>query len=183
MDQLFAQTLHFATRTIEVVGVLVIVVGIVRAGFNYVRHPSARDAYRQVRCTLRRTILLGPELSVATDIVNTVTMEPSWDSALVLGGVVLIRTFDKLSDVSRGDRENPAEALLPFLEPATAGRVREHFMQVDLDLRFVNWVLRGNHLDKVPRTVRDRCKVIQIPPLTSKDLAAVAAAWLGRTSS
>lgn len=37
MDQLFAQTLHLATRTIEVVGVLVIVVGIVRASFNYGR--------------------------------------------------------------------------------------------------------------------------------------------------
>ncbi|KQX40831.1 hypothetical protein ASD04_18880 [Devosia sp. Root436] len=82
--------------------------------------------------------------------------------------------IDKLADVSRGARENPAESLLPFLEPRTASRVREHFLQIDLDLRFLNWVLLGNDLDKVPRTVRDRCKVIQIPPLTPKDLAAVA---------
>lgn len=97
MDQLFAQTLHLATRTTEGVGVLVIVVGIVRAGFNYVRQPSATDAYRQVRCTLGRAILLGLELLMAADIVNTVAMEPSWDSVLVLGGIVLIRTFLSLA--------------------------------------------------------------------------------------
>jgi len=88
--------------------------------------------------------------------------------------------FDKLADVSHGAREHPAEALLPFLEPATSGRVREHFLQIDLDLRFLNWVLLANDLDKVPKTVRDRCKVIQIPPLTPKDLAVVAEAEVRR---
>lgn len=83
---------------------------------------------------------------------------------------------DKISDVSRGGRENPAEALLPFLERQTAGRIREHFLQIDLDLRFLNWLLLANDLDKIPRTVRDRCKVIQIPPLMPRDLAAIAEA-------
>lgn len=90
--------------------------------------------------------------------------------------LVVFDEIDKLADVSHGARDNPAEALLPFLEPATAGRVREHFLQIDLDLRFLNWVLLANDLEKIPRTVRDRCKVIQIPPLTPKDLAAVAEA-------
>lgn len=84
--------------------------------------------------------------------------------------------IDKLADVSRGARDNPAESLLPFLEPSTAGRVREHFLQIDLDLRFLNWILLANDIDKVPRTVRDRCKVVQIPALTPKDLAPVAEA-------
>ena len=88
--------------------------------------------------------------------------------------LVVFDEVDKLSDVSHGARDNPAEALLPFLEPSTAGRVREHFLQIDLDLRFLNWVLLANDIDKVPKTVRDRCKVIQIPPQTPKDLAAVA---------
>ena len=84
--------------------------------------------------------------------------------------------IDKLADMSRGARENPAESLLPFLEPTTAGRVREHFLQIDLDLRFLNWVLLANDIDRVPKTVRDRCKVIQIPALTPKDLAVMAEA-------
>ncbi|WP_235936086.1 AAA family ATPase [Devosia aurantiaca] len=94
--------------------------------------------------------------------------------------IVAFDEFDKLADVSRGARENPAESLLPFLEPITAGRVREHFLQIDLDLRFLNWILLANDLDKVPKTVRDRCKVIQIPALTPKDLAAVAEAQVRR---
>jgi len=88
--------------------------------------------------------------------------------------------IDKLADMSRGARENPAESLLPFLEQTTAGRVREHFLQIDLDLRFLNWVLLANDLDKVPKTVRDRCKVIQIPALTPKNLAAMAGAEVRR---
>jgi hypothetical protein len=95
---------------------------------------------------------------------------------LVGNPIVAFDEVDKLADMSRGARENPAESLLPFLEPTTAGRLREHFLQIDLDLRFLNWVLLANDLDKVPKTVRDRCKVIQIPALTPKDLAAVAEA-------
>lgn len=94
--------------------------------------------------------------------------------------IMVFDEVDKLADMSRGGRDKPAEALLPFLEPASAGRVREHFLQIDLDLRFLNWVLLANDLDKVPKTVRDRCKVIQIPPLTPKDLAAVAEAEIRR---
>jgi hypothetical protein len=94
--------------------------------------------------------------------------------------IVAFDEFDKLADVSHGARENPAEALLPFLEQTTAGRVREHFLQIDLDLRFVNWVLLANDIEKVPRTVRDRCKVIQIPALTPTDLAAMAEAEVRR---
>lgn len=90
--------------------------------------------------------------------------------------LVVFDEVDKISDVSRGGRENPAEALLPFLERQTAGRIREHFLQIDLDLRFLNWLLLANDLDKIPRTVRDRCKVIQIPPLMPRDLAAIAEA-------
>jgi len=97
MDQLFSDTMHLITRAIETAGVLVIVVGIAMAGVNYFRHPSASDAYRELRSTLGRAILLGLELLVAADIINTVAIEPSWDSVLVLGGIVLIRTFLSLS--------------------------------------------------------------------------------------
>lgn len=94
--------------------------------------------------------------------------------------LVVFDEIDKLADMSHGARDKPAEALLPFLEPQTAGRVREHFLQVDLDLSFLNWILLANDIDKVPRTVRDRCKVIQILPLTPKDLAAMAEAEVHR---
>ena len=65
--------------------------------------------------------------------------------------LVVFDEFDKLADVSHGARDKPAEGLLPFLEPQTAGRVREHVLQVDLDPSFLNWILLANDIDKVPR--------------------------------
>lgn len=40
-----------------------------------------------------RSILLGLEFLVAADIINTVAVDPTLESLVVLGGIVLIRTF------------------------------------------------------------------------------------------
>ncbi|WP_224702713.1 AAA family ATPase [Devosia aquimaris] len=134
-------------------------------------------------------VLDGSTMMTTVDLVGGDSVfRSSRPSAIVQGliqhgvgnPIAVFDEIDKLSDVSRGAREKPAEALLPFLEPATAGRVREHFLQIDLDLRFLNWIMLANDLDKVPTTVRDRCKVVQIPALTPKDLAAVAQAEVRR---
>ena len=45
------------------------------------------------RSSLGRSILLGLEFLVAADIINTVAVEPTISSLLVLAGIVLIRTF------------------------------------------------------------------------------------------
>lgn len=44
-----------------------------------------------------RAILLGLELLVAADIINTVAIDPTLESLAVLAGIVLIRTFLSLS--------------------------------------------------------------------------------------
>jgi hypothetical protein len=94
--------------------------------------------------------------------------------------IVVFDEFDKLADVSHGARDRPAESLLPFLEPRTSRRVREQFLGLELDLGYLNWVLLANNLDKIPRTVRDRCKVIEITPLMPADLATIAEAEIVR---
>lgn len=48
------------------------------------------EAYRQ---NLGKSILLGLELLVAGDIIDTVAVKPTMDSVLLLGLIVLIRTF------------------------------------------------------------------------------------------
>ncbi|WP_040486278.1 DUF1622 domain-containing protein [Lutibaculum baratangense] len=81
---------------IEIAGVAVIVTGTAAATARYVRDWLGGDgdeAYRAFRSGLGRAILLGLEFLVAADIINTVAIEPSLDSVLVLGGIVLIRTF------------------------------------------------------------------------------------------
>ncbi|GHA37105.1 membrane protein [Devosia pacifica] len=97
MDPLLAEFLHIVTRSIEVIGILVICGGILVAAVNYTLSSRDIPAYHRARATLGRGILLGLELLVAADIIQTVAVEPTLDSVLVLGGIVLIRTFLSLS--------------------------------------------------------------------------------------
>ena len=84
------------TVAIELTGIAVIIGGALISAALFVR-ATMRDlpgeAYRQLRSNLGRSILLGLELLVAADIINTVAIEPSLDSLAVLAGIVLIRTF------------------------------------------------------------------------------------------
>lgn len=80
-------------------GVLIIVAGLVISTFRYFvasRKPST-DGYRIYRQNLGRTILLGLEVLVAGDIIRTVAFAPTLSNVLVLGLIVLIRTFLSMS--------------------------------------------------------------------------------------
>jgi len=85
-------------RIIEIGGIAVIVLGIVGASIAALWQiagggHSASEAFNLYRSNIGRAILLGLELLVAADIINTVAIEPSLQSLLVLAGIVLIRTF------------------------------------------------------------------------------------------
>ncbi|AKQ63377.1 hypothetical protein A176_000289 [Myxococcus hansupus] len=51
------------------------------------------ETYRRFRLNLGRAILLGLEFLVAADIIRTVSQRPTLEGVLVLGLIVLIRTF------------------------------------------------------------------------------------------
>ena len=75
-------------------GVLIIVLGILLAAGRALWRPStALGRYRQFRQDLGRGLLLGLEFLVAADIIRTVAVAPTLESVLVLGLIVLIRTF------------------------------------------------------------------------------------------
>ena len=57
------------------------------------RAAGARAIYRSFRNRLGRAIILGLELLVAADILRTISTEPTLQQVVVLGIVVLIRTF------------------------------------------------------------------------------------------
>lgn len=88
--------------------------------------------------------------------------------------IVVFDEIDKATDTSRGGRDNPAEALLAFLEQRSAQRIHDHSLGIDLDLSHLNWILLANDLSKIPAPVRDRCKVIQMGPLTTYEIVAIA---------
>jgi uncharacterized membrane protein len=88
------------TLAIELAGIAVIVVGALVSAALFARNVTrlgAYGAYRRLRANLGRSFLLGLELLVAGDIVNTVAIEPTMNSVLVLAGIVAIRTFLSLS--------------------------------------------------------------------------------------
>ena len=53
--------------------------------------------YRDYRANLGRGILIGLELLIAADIIKSVVIDPTLESMLVLGGIVVIRTFLSIS--------------------------------------------------------------------------------------
>ncbi|MBB5710012.1 DUF1622 domain-containing protein [Sphingomonas xinjiangensis] len=91
------QTVHTITRTVELIGILVILAGATYSARRFVRAVAragtSSGSYKQVRSDLGRSILLGLELLVAADIINTVAVQPTLRSIAVLAGMVLIRTF------------------------------------------------------------------------------------------
>lgn len=89
--------IHWITRTVEVAGVAIIVVGAfgsLAVFLSRLARGRPKDEIVTVfRSSLGRSILLGLEFLVAADIINTVAIEPTLQSLAVLAGIVLIRTF------------------------------------------------------------------------------------------
>jgi uncharacterized membrane protein len=88
------EIVEIISLVIDVIGVLVIIVGLVVATVRYVASRSKETAgYHQFRQDLGRGILLGLEFLVAADIIRTVAVTPTLEGVLVLGLIVLVRTF------------------------------------------------------------------------------------------
>ena len=92
----FTESMEMIARGFEALGVLVILVGLVLATYQglvlLLKHDGAA-AYKQVRATFGRSVLLGLEVLVAGDIIRTVAVDPTLENLAVLGVLVLIRTF------------------------------------------------------------------------------------------
>lgn len=98
----FKTAAEVVSRSVDALGAIVIVLGILHAGLRWVRRRQAGtaqgdSAYRRLRQDVGRGILLGLELMVAGDIIRTVAVEPTLDSLAVLAVIVLIRTFLSVS--------------------------------------------------------------------------------------
>ena len=60
-------------------------------------HKGFLANYRDYRANLGRGILIGLEILIAADILKSVVVDPTLESILVLGGIVIIRTFLSIS--------------------------------------------------------------------------------------
>ena len=87
------------SRVMEAVGVALIAIGGIVALVNYSISTLKKvpNSYSQLRRELGKAILLGLEVLVAADIINTVVTEPTLEKVFTLAVIVLIRTFLSLS--------------------------------------------------------------------------------------
>ena len=92
----FETAVEWVIRAIEVAGVAVLVTGCLVAAVSYARDVQRSGrivGYKNLRGNIGRTILLGLEILIVADIVLTVAIDSTLESALALGLIVLVRTF------------------------------------------------------------------------------------------
>jgi uncharacterized membrane protein len=90
-----------AVLIIEVLAVLVILIATIFGTLRYVFHFLGRvpESYEHYRGQLGKSLLLGLQLLVAADVVRTVALQPTLENVVVLGLLVLVRTFLSWSTV------------------------------------------------------------------------------------
>lgn len=95
-DSRFDSLMELVVHGFELGGVAILVGGSLAAlvgAARSSRHVGGREAYEALRRNVGRAILLGLEFLIIADIVLTITVDPTLESALALGLIVLVRTF------------------------------------------------------------------------------------------
>jgi uncharacterized membrane protein len=115
----FLDVMDRVAQLFEAIGALVLLGGLgvsvavaIRAWWQ--QH-DGRAAYQLLRDTFSGVILLGLEILVAADLVRTVAVAPTVENVVILGVIVLIRTFLSFS------LEIEIEGVAPWRRAQTIG--------------------------------------------------------------
>lgn len=96
-EETYTQVMLVVAQTFEVIAAAVLFAGLLWSVWisvrDYLRRKDGGLAYRVMRQSFGGAILLGLEILVAGDLIRTVAVAPTLDNVLVLGIIVLIRTF------------------------------------------------------------------------------------------
>jgi uncharacterized membrane protein len=91
----YEHVMHDAVRLFELVGVAILLIGSLAAFAAYAAHLirgwDRLRAFVSLRSELGRSILLGLEVLVVADIIRTIVVSPTLESALTLGIIVIVR--------------------------------------------------------------------------------------------
>lgn len=101
--------IELSAQVIELFAVAIILLAIINGTVRYLIHlqQEVGDAYHLFKARLGKALLLGLEFLVAADIVRTVALEPSLQNVIILGLLVIIRTFLSWSLVVEIERRWP----------------------------------------------------------------------------
>ena len=88
------QWIELIAKAVEILAIAIMVVFIVIGTTRFLFHSLTKieGAYERYRIVLGKTLLLGLELLVAADIIQTVTLELTLTNLAALGGLVAVRT-------------------------------------------------------------------------------------------
>ena len=93
--EIFHKWIEFVALGMEAVAVAVIVIAFLSGSVLFLVHYGQRavNAYQSYKVLLGRSLLLGLEFLVAADVIRTVALEPTMQNIVILGALIVIRTF------------------------------------------------------------------------------------------
>jgi uncharacterized membrane protein len=116
----YVEIMERVARAFELVGAAVLVLGLAWACVSAVsawrRTRQGRVAYQTLREAFGGALLLGIEVLVAADLIQTVAVDASLENVAILGLIVLIRTFLSFS------LEIEMEGVVPWRRALIGGR-------------------------------------------------------------
>jgi uncharacterized membrane protein len=115
----FTPLMDHIAEAFEALGAAILIVGVIwsfiLAAVAARRSGWSAKAYLVLRQAFGGTLLLGLEILVAADLIRTVAVAPTVDNVLVLGLIVVIRTFLSFS------LETEIEGVAPWRRALTGG--------------------------------------------------------------
>ena len=115
----FTETMENLARLFELVAAMVLTIGLVWSAVLslrvWQRSRSGARAYQALRRSIGGVLLLGIEVLVAADLIDTVAIEPTLEDVAVLGLIVVIRTVLSFS------LEIEIEGVAPWRRAAMGG--------------------------------------------------------------